>query len=324
MWEDEREIECPKHGSTFSLETGEPQTLPATKPGARLRRPRRGRRRDREHRRERAEDLGPPRDGRRAGDPARRRPRGAVGRGARADGAERVGQVDAVARADGPRRLRASPRGSVTIDGEELLGLPTHERAARGLFLALQYPVELPGVRLGDFLDAALRGQGRDSPTTCRRAGRRPRPPASAWRSSSSTAGSTSSSPAASRSGPRRCSSRCSQPKFAVLDEIDSGLDVDALRDVARRVEAMTNDDGLGVLAITHYARLLDELRPDVVHVLMGGRVVPDRRPRARPAARGDRLRRASPPSWASRPDGRASTSSRAIRSPTRGFEPQL
>jgi Fe-S cluster assembly ATP-binding protein len=62
--------------------------------------------------------------------------------------------------------------------------------------------------------------------------------------------------------------------KFAVLDEIDSGLDVDALRDVARRVERMTNDDGLGVLAITHYARLLTELRPDHVHVLLAGRIV--------------------------------------------------
>jgi Fe-S cluster assembly ATP-binding protein len=64
------------------------------------------------------------------------------------------------------------------------------------------------------------------------------------------------------------------QPKFAVLDEIDSGLDVDALRDVSRRVEAMTTEDGLGVLAITHYARLLEELRPDAVHVFMNGRVV--------------------------------------------------
>ena len=59
-----------------------------------------------------------------------------------------------------------------------------------------------------------------------------------------------------------------------MLDEIDSGLDVDALRDVARRVERMTNDDGLGVLAITHYARLLTELRPDRVHVLLAGRIV--------------------------------------------------
>jgi Fe-S cluster assembly ATP-binding protein len=64
------------------------------------------------------------------------------------------------------------------------------------------------------------------------------------------------------------------KPSFAILDEIDSGLDVDALRDVSRRVEAMTSEDGLGVLAITHYSRLLTELRPDRVHVLMAGRVV--------------------------------------------------
>ena len=64
------------------------------------------------------------------------------------------------------------------------------------------------------------------------------------------------------------------EPRLVILDEIDSGLDVDALRYVSRRVEAMTSEDGLGVLAITHYARLLDELRPDVVHVFMDGRVV--------------------------------------------------
>ena len=63
-------------------------------------------------------------------------------------------------------------------------------------------------------------------------------------------------------------------PRFAILDEIDSGLDVDALRDVARRIEAMTSDDDLGVLAITHYTRLLGELRADRVHVMMAGRVV--------------------------------------------------
>jgi Fe-S cluster assembly ATP-binding protein len=62
-------------------------------------------------------------------------------------------------------------------------------------------------------------------------------------------------------------------PKFAVLDEIDSGLDVDALRAVARRIEAATSESGLGVLAITHYSRLLTELRPDVVHVLSRGRI---------------------------------------------------
>jgi Fe-S cluster assembly ATP-binding protein len=63
------------------------------------------------------------------------------------------------------------------------------------------------------------------------------------------------------------------RPKIAVLDEIDSGLDVDALRAVSRRVEAATSEDGLGVLAITHYNRLLSELRADVVHVLARGRI---------------------------------------------------
>jgi Fe-S cluster assembly ATP-binding protein len=62
-------------------------------------------------------------------------------------------------------------------------------------------------------------------------------------------------------------------PKIAVLDELDSGLDVDALRAVSRRIEAVTTEEGLGVLAITHYRRLLTELKPDHVHVLAGGRI---------------------------------------------------
>jgi Fe-S cluster assembly ATP-binding protein len=162
--------------------------------------------------------------------------------------------------------------GSVTVDGVELLGLPTHERAAHGLFLALQYPVELPGVRLGDFLEAAIRGQGRV-----------PEGLAAAIGTEASRLGVAQQfldrGLNVEFSGGEQKRAETLQlavlkPKFAVLDEIDSGLDVDALRDVARRVEAMTTEDDLGVLAITHYARLLDELRPDVVHVLMAGRVV--------------------------------------------------
>jgi Fe-S cluster assembly ATP-binding protein len=163
--------------------------------------------------------------------------------------------------------------GSVTIDGEELLTLPTHERAARGLFLALQYPVELPGVRLVDLLAAALDGVGR---------------PADGELASRVDAESERLGVArqflergvnVEFSGGEQKRAETLQlavlePKFAVLDEIDSGLDVDALRDVARRIEAMTSERDLGVLAITHYARLLDELRADRVHVLMAGRVV--------------------------------------------------
>ena len=64
------------------------------------------------------------------------------------------------------------------------------------------------------------------------------------------------------------------KPKFAILDELDSGLDIDALRDCARRVEAATKEDNLGVLVITHYARLLEELKPDFVHILAAGKIV--------------------------------------------------
>ena len=81
------------------------------------------------------------------------------------------------------------------------------------------------------------------------------------------------------------------EPRFAVLDEIDSGLDVDALRDVARRIEAMTTEGGLGVLAITHYARLLSELRADRVHVLMAGRIVASGGPELADKLEEDRLR---------------------------------
>jgi Fe-S cluster assembly ATP-binding protein len=162
--------------------------------------------------------------------------------------------------------------GSVTVDGEELLGLPTHMRAARGLFLAMQYPVEVPGVKLGDLLEAAIRGQGREPN------GLAARVEAEAARLGVAH-GFLERGVNVEFSGGEQKRAETLQlavirPKFAVLDEVDSGLDVDALRDVARRIEAMTTEDDLGVLAITHYARLLGELRSDRVHVLMGGRVV--------------------------------------------------
>ena len=162
--------------------------------------------------------------------------------------------------------------GSVTLDGVELLGLPAYERAHAGLFIAHQYPVEVPGVSLQDALGEGLRAAGRDA-TQVRElvlaeAGRigfderfldRPLN--------------------VDLSGGERKRNETLQlavlgPKIAVLDEIDSGLDVDALRAVSRRIEAATSEDGLGVLAITHYTRLLAELRPDVVHVLSRGRIV--------------------------------------------------
>lgn len=162
--------------------------------------------------------------------------------------------------------------GSVTLDGEELLGLPTWQRAARGLFLAMQYPVAVPGVPVGELVAAAARARG-DEPATyaARIATEAVRLEV---RDEFLARGVNDDFSGGEQKRMETLQLAVLAPRIAVLDEIDSGLDVDALRDVARRVEAMTHEDGLGVLAITHYARLLHELRPDRVHVLMGGRIV--------------------------------------------------
>jgi len=171
--------------------------------------------------------------------------------------------------------------GSVRLDGEELLGLPTWRRAQAGLFLAPQDPVEVPGVSIGDVLAAALEAAGRVEDS---------RPDVVAARLARE-AELIGLSPAfisralnvdASGGEKKRIETlqlAILEPRFAVLDELDSGLDVDALRDVSRRVERATSASdgvrrGLGVLAITHYRRLLDELHPDAVHVLVRGEIV--------------------------------------------------
>jgi Fe-S cluster assembly ATP-binding protein len=159
-------------------------------------------------------------------------------------------------------------RGSVTVDGEELLGRPTWERARAGLFLTHQYPVEVAGVRVLDLVRAATDGDDAAVARVDAEAGRL------GVRDEFLTRGVNVEFSGGEQKRSETLQLAVLRPRFAILDEIDSGLDVDALRDVARRIEAMTNEDGLGVLAITHYARLLTELRPDRVHVFMAGRVV--------------------------------------------------
>jgi len=163
--------------------------------------------------------------------------------------------------------------GSVTLDGVDLLSLPTWQRARAGLFLGMQHPIEVPGVSLESSLRAArpAAGPGADDDVAGRmrvEAGRigfderfltRPL--------NVDLSGGERKRNEALQMGVLR-------PRFAVLDEIDSGLDVDALAAVGRRVEEATTEWGLGVLAITHFRRLLKVLEPDVVHVLSAGRVV--------------------------------------------------
>jgi Fe-S cluster assembly ATP-binding protein len=157
-------------------------------------------------------------------------------------------------------------RGSITIDGEELLDLPTWQRAQRGLFLAMQYPVEVPGVPLAAVVGAARGGDL--SEAVAREAEALHVPPELLRR------GVNDEFSGGEKKRAETVQLAVLEPRFAVLDEIDSGLDVDALRDVARRVAALSRDSDVGVLAITHYARLLDELRPDRVHVFLAGRIV--------------------------------------------------
>ena len=166
--------------------------------------------------------------------------------------------------------------GTVTLDGADILTMPTWERAAAGLHLVLQYPTEVPGVALDAMLREALtaRGAGADDLDA---------------RLLEEAARIGLEEPLLHRdlnvdmSGGEKKRNETLQlavlaPRIAILDELDSGLDLDALRVCARRIEAETepagDEPGLGVLVITHYNRLLSELRPDQVHVLVHGRIV--------------------------------------------------
>jgi Fe-S cluster assembly ATP-binding protein len=164
--------------------------------------------------------------------------------------------------------------GSVTLDGTDLLSLPTWQRARAGLFLGMQHPIEVPGVSLTRTLLAAQSTD--DGEGTNEEMGVRLHEEAQRIGFDERFLDRPLN---VDLSGGERKRNETLQlgvlrPRFAVLDEIDSGLDVDALGAVGRRVEEATTEWGLGVLAITHFRRLLDVLRPDVVHVLSEGRVV--------------------------------------------------
>ncbi len=162
--------------------------------------------------------------------------------------------------------------GSITLDGVDMLALPTWQRATAGLHLVMQYPTEVPGVHVDAMLTEALASRGRAASsltaTISKEAGR-----------INFDADLVSRALNVDLSGGEKKRNETLQlgvlePKIAILDELDSGLDIDALRDCARRVEAATHETNLGVLAITHYVRLLEELKPDVIHILSDGRIV--------------------------------------------------
>ena len=162
--------------------------------------------------------------------------------------------------------------GTVTIDGEDVLAMPTWKRAVAGLHLVMQYPTEVPGVRLLDVLGEALAARGEST------AGLDQQIEQEAARINLDPSLTVRAVNVDFSGGEKKRNETLQlgvlRPRIAILDELDSGLDIDALRDCARRVEQATTEDGLGVLVITHYSRLLEDLRPDAVHILSKGRIV--------------------------------------------------
>ncbi|HRK63113.1 MAG TPA: Fe-S cluster assembly ATPase SufC [Terricaulis sp.] len=169
-------------------------------------------------------------------------------------------------------------QGSATLDGVDLLGLEPEERAAKGLFLSFQYPVEIPGLSVIAFLKAALNAQRKSR-------GLDPMPAPELLKLMREKAAALKIDPEMLKrplnvgfSGGEKKRFEALQmavlePRFAILDETDSGLDIDALKIVAENVNALRAPDR-AMLVITHYQRLLDYIKPDKVHVLAKGRIV--------------------------------------------------
>lgn len=165
--------------------------------------------------------------------------------------------------------------GTVTLDGRDVLAMTVDERARAGLFLAMQYPVEVPGVSVANFLRTAKTAIDGEAPKLRTWAGelkgameKLGMDPAFAQRNVNE-----------GFSGGEKKRHEIVQlellkPKIAILDETDSGLDVDALRVVSEGVNRVHDTTDIGVLLITHYTRILRYIKPDFVHVFVGGRIV--------------------------------------------------
>jgi Fe-S cluster assembly ATP-binding protein len=162
--------------------------------------------------------------------------------------------------------------GSVTLDGQDVLAMPTWQRAVAGLHLVMQYPTEVPGVKLSEVLSEALAARHATLPNLNKTINEE------AARISFDTELVNRAVNVDFSGGEKKRNETLQlavlKPKIAILDELDSGLDIDALRDCAKRVEDATNETGMGALVITHYSRLFEELKPDFVHILAKGRIV--------------------------------------------------
>jgi len=164
--------------------------------------------------------------------------------------------------------------GSVTLDGEDVLAMKVDERARAGVFLAMQYPVEVPGVTVSNFLRTAKTAIDGEAPKL--RTWVKDMKGAMAQLRMDPAFAERNVNEGFSGGEKKRheiLQMELLRPKFAVLDETDSGLDVDALRVVSEGVNRAKESTGAGVLLITHYTRILRYIEPDFVHVFVDGRI---------------------------------------------------
>jgi Fe-S cluster assembly ATP-binding protein len=166
-------------------------------------------------------------------------------------------------------------QGSITLDGEDVLTMSVDARARAGLFLAMQYPVEVPGVSVANFLRTAVTAVRGEAPKL-----------RTFVKELNTAMTSLAMDPAFAQrnlnegfSGGEKKRHEILQlqllnPKIAILDETDSGLDIDALRVVSEGINRFRADQEHGVLLITHYTRILRYVQPDFVHVFVGGKIV--------------------------------------------------
>jgi Fe-S cluster assembly ATP-binding protein len=165
--------------------------------------------------------------------------------------------------------------GSVTLDGEDVLAMSVDERARAGLFLAMQYPVEVPGVSVSNFLRSAktaidgeapkLRTWATELKAALERLGVDP---------SFAQRNVNEGFSGGEKKRHEIVQLELLKPKIAILDETDSGLDIDALKVVSQAINRVREAGQTGILLITHYTRILRYVRPDFVHVFVGGRIV--------------------------------------------------
>jgi Fe-S cluster assembly ATP-binding protein len=165
--------------------------------------------------------------------------------------------------------------GTVTLDGEDVLAMTVDQRARAGLFLAMQYPVEVPGVTVSNFLRTAKTAVDGEAPKL-RHWVKDVKNAMSDLRMDASFAERNVNEGFSGGEKKRHeiLQLELLKPKFAILDETDSGLDVDALKVVSEGVNRVRSGSDLGVLLITHYTRILRYIKPDFVHVFINGRVV--------------------------------------------------